>query len=289
MFVTGGSGFVGRHLLPLLVAGHEILCLSRAAPASGDAPTLRTIRGDLKDPSSYGGELERFRPECCIHLAWEGLPDYSAENCRANLLLGMDLLRMLGRLGCRKVVAAGSCWEYGDCIGSLAEDRHGHRLGLFAAHKVALQTIGQSILEEYNGRLVWARIFFAYGPGQRASALIPSCHDALRQGLAPSIRTPSAAHDFVYVSDVAASLRLLLETDVAAGVYNIGSGHATPVGELANLVAARMGRPPVYAGTPEPGFAAWANAGKMAALGWRAEVSLPAGLERTIQALGSQT
>ena len=71
IIVTGGSGFIGKHLLPLLDR-HEVLCLSHAVPMASHGVIPRTIRGDLNTPASYADELECFKPECCIHLAWEG-------------------------------------------------------------------------------------------------------------------------------------------------------------------------------------------------------------------------
>ena len=51
IFLTGGSGFIGRHLLPLLDR-HEVLCLSHSAPSTDTTDAPRTIRGDLNAPAS---------------------------------------------------------------------------------------------------------------------------------------------------------------------------------------------------------------------------------------------
>ena len=205
VLVTGASGFLGRHLLPLLVDRHEVACLSRAESAPGQANAVRVIHGDLNAPDSYAGELDSFRPDCCIHLAWEGLPDYSLEKCRANLSAGISLFEVLVRVGCPKVFVAGTCWEYGKLSGALNEDDCGRDLGLFAAFKSGLQTIGQSLCAGTGSRLTWGRIFFVYGPGQRTTSLIPSCYRSFRQGAVPQIGNPLAINDFVHVADAASA------------------------------------------------------------------------------------
>jgi nucleoside-diphosphate-sugar epimerase len=286
IFVTGGGGFIGSHLLPLLALGnHQVLCLSHAASIGNLSAALSTIQGDLSTPESYAAELERFKPESCIHLAWGGLPDYSIENCCLNLLAGIKLFEMLGQVGCRKIIALGTCWEYGKHIGAVKEDDQGIEPNMFGAFKTALHTIGKSNCMTTESRFIWARPFFVYGPGQRLSSLIPSCYGSLKLGEVPKITSPLAVNDFIHVADVAAAIRVLVEADEVAGIYNIGSGHPTAVWQVANLIAVRMGIPPVYHDLPAaaPGF--WADIAKTRLLGWQPEISLEAGIAQTLQAL----
>jgi len=286
IFVTGGSGFIGKHLL-LLLASHEVLCLSHAAPVESNNAATRTIKGDLNDPASYADELERFKPECCIHLAWEGLPDYSFQNCRRNLFASTILFDVLGRLGCHRIFAVGSCWEYGTRTGVMKEGETGLELNLFAAHKTATQLIGQSNCSANDCRLTWGRVFFVYGPGQRSSSLIPSCYKSLKRGVAPKITNPLAINDFIHVADVAAAIRRLIEADDATGIYNIGSGRTFAVWEVVNFVAAEMGLSPVYHDMPLSAGGMWADITRMSLLGWQPELSLKAGIALTLNMMAA--
>lgn len=285
IFITGGSGFVGRHLLPLLEQ-HEVLALSRDAIPQGMSQVFRVLKGDLKDPSSYADELGVFRPDCCIHLAWEGLPDYSFQHCRDNLHASTALLGVLDTVGCRKTFMAGTCWEYTGLTGAVGEGDFGTKLGLFAAHKLALQTIGQSHAQASGSRLLWGRPFFIYGPGQRSGSLIPACYRSLKQGLLPEINNPLAVNDFVYVGDVARAIRYLIEADDTTGIYNIGSGKPLAVWEVVNLVAAELHLEPVYHDLlMSPGSGFWADISKIDKLGWHPEVSLEVGIQSTLESL----
>jgi nucleoside-diphosphate-sugar epimerase len=281
IFVTGGSGFIGSYLLPLLVSGgHEVLSLGRGA---GMARAPHALRGDLYEPDSYRADLARFRPDCAIHLAWGGLPDYSLGNCHRNLLAGIDLFEALGQAGCNRIFAAGTCWEYGKLTGAVKEMEQGVEPGMFAAFKIALHAIGQSYCQADGCQFIWGRPFFVYGPGQRASSLIPSCYRSLSAGSAPAINNPMAVNDFVHVADVADAIRALIESDKAAGSYNIGTGRPAAVWEVVNAVAASLGLPPRYHDMPPTALTGlWADTGKIEGFGWRPAITLEAGIAQTI-------
>jgi UDP-glucose 4-epimerase len=288
MLVTGASGFIGRHLLNLL-GEHEIMCLSRQRSGLATEPkaiaNVTTIRGDLGQPETWLAEVEQFSPHCCIHLAWEGLPDYSPTCCQRNLDISLGLFDGLARAHVERIVVAGSCWEYGAASGAVSELHAPADCGLFATTKQSLLTALDSMARERGMTYRWARIFFAYGPGQRPTSLIPQCRAAFRGGETPDIRQPRVAQDFVYVDDLTRGLLAMAECDMASGIYNLGAGTPTAVGEVANRVAEHFGVTPPY---PRVGFDTgfWADTKKItAATGWRARTELADGIARTLQAL----
>src|SRR5262245_60551628 len=110
VLVTGGSGFIGRRLLPLL-AQHQVLCVTRDPGRLPALPFVTPLAGDLGRPADdWLRKLEEFAPQWCLHLAWEGLPDYSLARSRANLDAGLRLVEALLRAGIQRIVVAGSCW-----------------------------------------------------------------------------------------------------------------------------------------------------------------------------------
>ncbi|HEY3798088.1 MAG TPA: NAD(P)-dependent oxidoreductase [Caulobacteraceae bacterium] len=281
VLVTGASGFIGRRVLPVL-GGHDVLSLTRSA--EWQAAVGRTLVADLSQPESYAAAVRDFAPEWCLHLAWQGLPDYSLATCAANLDAGLKLFDVLAGAGVRRIVVAGSCWEYGAAAGAVAETAAPIDCGVFASTKHAMRTVLESLARERGFEWRWARAFFVYGPGQRAASLIPSAQAAYAAGRTPEVRTPGVAQDFVHVDDVAAALVALAACDAVSGVYNIGSGEPATVGAVVNRVAAHFGQPPPFADEP-PASGFWADMSKtFAATDWRPRISLAEGVRRTLEA-----
>jgi UDP-glucose 4-epimerase len=284
IFITGGSGFIGRNLIPIL-AEHEILCLTHSQKIESGNPNLTVITGDLTKPESYFDELKHFKPDCCVHLAWYGLPDYSIENNTKNLLAGISLIENLVEVGCKKIFAVGSCWEYGNAQGEVKESDVPIGPGIFASFKISLQIISESICKHADTHLLWGRVFFVYGPGQRQNSLIPSCYQSLKNGEDLKVNNPLARNDFVYILDVVYNIRMLLESEVNSGIYNIGFGKSSAVWEVVNNVAAELGLPHPYKDMPVTTDGNWANMSKVIKHDWMPKFSLESGISNTIKDL----
>lgn len=283
VLLTGATGFLGKRVLPLL-SRHDVLCPTRRPETLARAQHIRHLRADLSDPASWDHQLRLFAPEVCIHLAWEGLPDYSPERCRANFDTSARLFNALasGRVG--RVVVAGSCWEYGEARGSVAEHQPAINPGTFASTKRSLHELLQSLAGKGGFEYQWARIFFVYGAGQRETSLLPSVRAAYATGTAPQVREPETANDFIHVDDAAAGLVALAEADIASGAYNLGTGVATPVGDVVNRVAASFGKPRPFA-TPRTSKGFWADMSKTFATGWRPRLDIDEGVTRVLAEL----
>jgi len=282
IFITGGTGFIGKALCGAL-SGHELLLLRPPGEKTVPGIPCRLLDGDLNAIDPWSTAVGDFAPQACVHLAWEGLPDYSVTACQRNFSAAVGLLHFLRQIACPRVVVTGTCWEYGNLTGSVSEEQVPQTIGQFAAFKTALRLVCQKLL--LPGALVWARPFFVYGPGQKPASLIPSLLTALSAGQTPDIRSPDAINDFIHVQDVGAALAKLATTRGPAGIYNLGSTQGTRVRDVVNIVARFVGRPEIYPPTNEPGVGFWADTARMLSdYGWMPSVALEDGIRQTIAA-----
>ena len=184
IFLTGASGFIGRQLVPLM--GHHQLLLVGRHEVNFRGTNYKFIKNDLKSLENWKSQVEEFSPEACIHLAWSGLPDYSFSKCRENFNINLQLLNLLTHTGCKRIFFAGTCWEYGENQGKMSETFQSDYQNLFASFKTAVRLIGERLAKTNDINLIWGRIFFVYGPGQRSNSLIPSCFQAFKIGKTPN-------------------------------------------------------------------------------------------------------
>lgn len=299
IFVTGGTGFVGVEVVNALAKrGCELLVLTRKNNQPEDRFTkdkkTRYLAGDLAQIEKIKADIASFKPEAAVHLAWEGLPDYSLEMCLKNVIHGINLFRTLADIGVKAVLSAGSCWEYAETDGPVTENATRNLSKTFSLTKDILRKAGEGIAESYGMEFYWARIFFVYGPGQRAEALVPSFVRALTKRAAPDINNPEAAHDFIFVADAAECIARIIELRPGTGVYNVGSGRLAQVAEVVSIIRSRIGPPPggdaaVDYHAPERPKGFYADLSKVREkLEWAPEYGLEKGIEITIKRLMAQ-
>ena len=243
VLLTGATGFLGQHVLTRLRAeGHSVLAsrLNEPRDEEDKKEDVTWLAGDLACIEPLKATIESFDPGALIHLAWQGIPDYSERVSYVNLVNSMRLIDfVIEETGCRKVIVAGSCLEYGRKTGECRESCCGTPGSYFAWAKEALCKYSALKCDRRAG-LVWFRIFYVYGPGQRAAALIPMLVRSLEEGESPAIQAPLNRSDFVYVEDVARAFSLALTTEIESGIYNLGSGRSASVIDICKIVERRL-------------------------------------------------
>ena len=122
IIVTGGTGFLGQHILKELVkTNNNVMVISRSKVVEFDS--VKSIIGDMNHYDKIYKKLIEFDPEVIIHLAWEGIPDFSVKNCHKNLNSAIKFFNLLiDSTNCKKIIVAGSCFVYGTKKGACKEE-----------------------------------------------------------------------------------------------------------------------------------------------------------------------
>jgi nucleoside-diphosphate-sugar epimerase len=294
IFVTGGSGFIGKPVVrELAKRGHDVLVLSRKAKPDLEFTSDRIdfVRGDLKDHQVMGRIMKDYGTQALIHLAWEGLPDYSWEMCERNLGCSIKLFSEAAEAGCSRILSTGSCWEYAARTGICSEDDQLGSASVFSAVKNALRYIGEGISRDKGLRFNWLRLFFVYGPGQRKGSLIPHVIECMKTGVYPRLQNPLAGNDFVFVDDVAQAVVDVVEGVPRNVVYNVGSGTSTSVEEIVRCVYRQMDKPVderafVHQRDME-GQNFWANISRLGHdANWQPQHNIESGIRATLKNVG---
>ena len=239
IFITGATGFIGNHLIKeLKKTDANLLVLSRQ---KNTFDGVEWCQADITNINKIKTYVSEFKPEVVYHLAWEGIPDFSKENSEKNLNNSINLLDVVLKIKeCRKIIVAGSCWEYNKLYGQCYEYEKVEPKSEFAKAKYSLFKYLDQETKKYNKSLNWFRIFFAYGSGQKKTSLIPSIISSIRKGEEVLINNPNNKNDFIFISDVIKVLLAAIFQDVENGIYNIGSGTSYSVKEISNIIYEKL-------------------------------------------------
>jgi GDP-4-dehydro-6-deoxy-D-mannose reductase len=259
VFVTGITGFVGRHLARRLAAdGHELAGLGYADPPGGaDRGDLAAAVHELDLARGEGLDalLDDFAPEAVVHLAAQSAPSLAladpAGTYRANVEGTLSLLESLARTAPRaRLLFASSSEVYGHAdTGPVAETAPVQPVNPYGASKAAAEILIQQQGRARGLDAVIARSFPHVGPGQRPLFALPAFArqiariEAGRQLPPLRVGNLEARRDFLDVRDVAEAYARLLERGERGGVYNLSSGQVRSVGEgLEGLLALSTAR-----------------------------------------------
>ena len=237
-FVTGGSGFAGRHLLDRL--------------DGAVAPTREQL--DLLDVEATRTAVRRAAPEVVFHLAAQASVarswDAPAETLTANLTITANLLEAvrLEALDAR-VVAISSGEIYGPPEYLPVDESAPLRpQNPYAVSKAACDLLAAQYADAYGMHVIRLRPFNHAGPGQGDDYVIGTLTRQVAEAEAAGasecvVRTGNinSARDFTDVRDVT---RAYVEAaGLEPGVWNVASGHSTSVRELIELVRAAAALP----------------------------------------------
>lgn len=286
VLLTGATGFIGRAVVSRLVSqGVEVLALTTDANGVRAEWGIEAVDADRRLESLAHEAIRAFRPSVLLHLAWSGLPDYSATSCLSNVEYSTRTIRTALDSGVSRFVGAGSCWEYGDRQGSLQEDMTSHPLSMFAQAKSCIRELLATTAGTTGAEARWGRIFYVYGPGQRKTSLIPMAIEAFKSGKSPELQDSKQAIDLIHVGDVADGLVLLALAEGPSGTFNLGSGSPVRVTDVVELVRAAVtgDKPALPEGVCGDIRASWADIVKMSdAFGWYPSTSLADGIKHML-------
>jgi NAD dependent epimerase/dehydratase len=305
VLVTGAGGFIGSHLVERLVElGARVRALARYNSRSDWGllellPALikneiEVVLGDLTDPHSttrlVQGQEIIFHLAALIAIPYSYIAPahYVATNCGGTL----NLLEAARHHGVERFIHTSTSETYGTAQYTPIDEAHPLRgQSPYAASKIGADKLAESYHLSFGVPVVTLRPFNTFGPRQSARAIIPTIisqglsGNVIRLGLLTPIR------DLNFVSDTVAGFIKAAECPQAIGeLFNIGSGRAITIGELAHKIVDFIGGNKEIIAEEErvrpdasEVLELLCNYGKAhKVLGWEPKVSLEEGLSRTV-------
>ena len=251
ILITGGSGFVGHHLLEFYKnTPYQIYSLSRKAPAlhvRKKFPTVKFIQCDLSDKDKLQRKLKNISFEFVYHLAAQSIPslceEQPSETFRSNVVGTENLLSVLSQLKSKaKILFSSTNLVYGEtfkCKKKLKEDDLTWPNGNYALSKLMAEKICVEYVERKELDIRIARAFNHFGPGQNQSLAFSSwisqliqLEGALNNGKSKTLKTGNLTvqRDFLFVADVLNAYELILKKGKKGEIYNVCSSKPIKLG-----------------------------------------------------------
>lgn len=237
VMVTGGTGFVGRHVVSqLLRRGHSVTAIARNLKRAKEMPWFDRVEFIQCDLHTCFMSLFQTKclPNVLVHLAWSGLPNYwDFFHINKNLPSDLAFLEAAVNSGIHHLIVAGTCLEYGMQYGPLTEETETNPSTAYGFAKDALRKALQLLQKEKPYTLQWMRLFYMYGEGQNKNSLLAQLDYAIGESLPIfNMSTGDQLRDYLPIQVVAENFVLALENPHVEGVINCCSGKPISVLDL---------------------------------------------------------
>ena len=305
-FITGAGGFIGSHLTDALIQqGWDVTAMIKYHGNSSwgwlephrlrPPANLKVVAGDLTDPfrvreAAAGAEVI-FHLGALIAIPYSYLAP--AAYVQTNVLGTLNVAEAALLWGARKFIHTSTSEVYGTANYTPIDEKHPLQAqSPYAASKIGADKLVESFALSRGLPAVTVRPFNTFGPRQSARAVIPSIITQALPGGPVKLGTLEAVRDLTFVTDTVAGFLRAAEADVAAGqVFNLGTNRGVTIGELAKLIFHLLQVNPeiihdasrVRPAKSEVFELISDHAKATRELGWQPQVTLEAGLQRTIE------
>jgi nucleoside-diphosphate-sugar epimerase len=199
--VTGGTGFIGLHLVEhLKAAGWVVHVLVRPkaerAAVSSAGTQIHNYHGETDDVVEA---IKRSKPDVVFHLASLFLAQHTPQQItpliEANVLLGVQLLEAMSGAGVKLLVNTGTSWQH-------FHRESFHPVNLYAATKQAFEDILAYYVDAAGIRAVTLSLFDSYGPGDTRKKLLRLLLDCLETNERLQMSPGDQILDLAHVDDI---------------------------------------------------------------------------------------
>jgi NAD dependent epimerase/dehydratase len=305
VLVTGADGFIGSHLVEQLVnEGADVTALAQYSSQNSWGwlekvtclERIRVLTGDIRDPHYCDHATENV--DVVFHLAalipipysYRAPDSFIDTNVRGTL----NLCQAARKNGVSKFLHTSTSEVYGTAQYIPMDETHPLKAqSPYSASKIGADALAMSFYHSFQLPVVIVRPFNTYGPRQSARAIIPTIISQLASGRTEvRLGDLTTTRDFTFVEDTCRGFVAIARMDCGIGeVFHIGSNQEISVGELFTLIAELMGMQATVAQEPSRFRPAKSEVLRLRcnneklrhACGFVPQVSLRAGLERTIQ------
>lgn len=276
ILVTGGAGFIGSHLVDLLLsenAWHVTVVddfndfyspdiKRRNISTHLNNPNFSLFETDIRDADSLKIIFEKQNFDCVVHLAARAgvRPSLSEPKLYAetNINGTLNLLELAKEFSVKQFVFASSSSVYGmnSKIPFSEDDKVSNPISPYAATKAAGELLCHTFSHLYDIRTICLRFFTVYGARQRPDLAIHYFSKLITEGKSiPVFGDGKTRRDYTYIDDIIQGVRAAIDyNQTKFEIFNLGESETTELSTLISLLEKNLGKTAIIDRKPfQPG------------------------------------
>jgi GDP-4-dehydro-6-deoxy-D-mannose reductase len=242
VLITGGTGFVGTHLVKFLKSRESRIAILASSGCS-EFSDLECYQADVRDADKVFAAIHQFKPNCIYHLAAVSLVDVSWRSPRltyeVNVFGTLNVLEAAMRLAPPpRILNISTAQVYAPSTSALNEASALAPDNPYAASKAMAEFLSMQYRKRSESGIVTARSFNHAGPGQSPQFVLSSIAKQIAE-IEAGLREPKLVlgnihvkRDFTDVRDVVQAYSLLLQNGRVNEIYNVCSGRAWSIEDI---------------------------------------------------------
>ncbi|XP_038575463.1 dTDP-D-glucose 4,6-dehydratase-like isoform X2 [Micropterus salmoides] len=311
VLVTGGSGFIGSHLVCSLVYRHpdwriinldnlDYCCSPRSLESVEDRANYSFIRGDVCNSRLVNHIFNTENIDVIFHLAAKTHVESSFETPSSFQHVNIEGTRVLlgaahqARHPPQRFIYVSTDEVYGASLDEVFDESSPVRpSNPYSATKAAAEYLVRSYWDKYKFPIIITRSNNIYGPRQYTEKVIPRFLTLLQMNKKCTVQgTLPISRHFLFVDDAVNAFLLVLEKGTVGEIYNVGTSCEIPIVQLARELVKMVKN------VPDSEVKDWLEfvpdrpcvdlrypitCEKLQQLGWRAAVSWAEGIRQTVK------
>jgi nucleoside-diphosphate-sugar epimerase len=241
VLVTGGSGYLGRHLVSALKEEKATVFVidKQVAGAKNE------FEADITDALQISSVIKQIQPEITFHLAasLDRDRDFSIHDkvMKVNYNGTKNLLLALQQTEYSNFIFTSTSEIYGDNKAPFHEYQLPQPASVYSLSKLFSEELIQSYSRLCEKKFTILRLFNFIGKNMPENFFIPQLIQSLKRGETFKMTKGEQARDFLYIDDVIQALLLSAKKNEAANqVFNVCSGKSTLLKQLAKELKGRI-------------------------------------------------